>query len=263
MIDYMKIKLLQYLGLIFYVAVTAIVATLADFDLWVTTTLMMLLPAFFLLWQIKISAGLLAVAAFSASVTTILFESIAYSSGLWYELSVFDTRVFGIFPLEIVFWGMSLQLLVIAVHEYFNDDKTIFKPRWSWKNIWLVGFLSMLAILGVFSATLTSRLVVPFAIWWLVVGVAVSLVGALVLAHNSSWHIIKKSFISTLLVFPIVAIQEVVSLFNFHWVFANPTQYLATINIAGELFPLDMILLLSVMVFGLVVVYECYLDDGK
>lgn len=258
----MKIKVATYLGLLFYLSIVASISVVSDFDLWVTIILFFGLPSIWLLWLLRPPVSLFLPVAISALATTLLFESIAYSSGLWYELSDFQVRMFGVFPLEIFFWNFATQLLIIAVHEYFSDDRLINEVRINWKNIWLLGFLVLLAVIGVLFVTTMSRVVLPFAAWWLLAGAVVSLGGAMILSHTSSRAVIKKAGLTTLLMLPILLIHELVSLFSFHWVFANPAQYLASINIAGELYPVERFLFILLIPLWIIVVYESYLDDS-
>ncbi len=259
----MKIKIAAYLGLMLYLLFGAAVSVVSDFDLWLTIVLLFGLPSVWLLWRVRPPLSLFIPVGISALATTLLFESIAYSSGLWYELSAFETRIFGIFPVEIIFWNLALQFLVVGVHEYFTDDRSVSDIKINWKNLWLLGFLILLATVGVIFATTFSRLVIPFAVWWVLLGAVVSLGGAMVLSHTASRKIIKKSILTTLLILPIVLIHEIVSLLSFHWVFANTTQYLTSVTISGELFPLERLLFLIIIPIWLVVIYECYLDDSN
>lgn len=258
----MKNKIVTYLGLLFYLTITATVSVLFNIDLWAVIALLFLLPGVWLLKKLKPSISFLLVMLISALAITFLFESIAYSSGLWYELSIFDKRIFGVFPYEIVFWTLTMQLLIIGIHEYFTDDRTFGRPHYSIKNLWLLIFMLGLANIGIVFSILMNRVVISLAMWWLLSGAILTLIGAMILSHSTSLKIFKKALLTTGLAIPVILIHEMVSLFNFHWVFANPAQYLATINIVGEMFPLERFLFLLVIPFWLIIIYECYLDDG-
>lgn len=259
----MKIKIATYLGFLMYLLLVATVSVLVDLDLWATISLLFVVPSGWLLWRVRPPLSLFLPVFISALATTLLFESIAYSSGLWYELSAFETRVFGIFPLEIIFWNMALQFLVVGVHEYFIDDRNINAIKINWKNLWLLGFLILLATVGVIFATVLSKTVIPFATWWALGGAVLSLGGAMILSHSASRKVLKKAFLTTLLIIPIILIHEAVSLLSFHWVFANTAQYLSSVTVSGELFPLERLLFLIIIPIWLVIIYECYLDDSE
>lgn len=252
-----------YLGLLFYLAVASIVSILLDLDLWLTSVFLFGVPGMWLLWRVRPPVSLFLPVGISALAVTLLFESIAYSSGLWYELSAFETRVLGVFPIEIIFWNVVLQLLIVGMHEYFTDDRTISEVRINWKNLWLLGFLILLSIIGVLFTTVLSKSVIPFASWWLFIGIVVSLGGAMIISHSSSRTVLKKATLTTILVLPIILIHEVVSLVSFHWVFGNANQYFANITLAGEMFPLERLIFLIIVPVWLLVIYECYLDDSK
>ncbi len=259
----MKLKMATYLGLLLYVAAMSTISVLLDFDLWVVVLLLLLIPTGYLFWYLRPPSSIFLPTALSTLASTVLFEAVAYSSGLWYELSAFDFRVLGIFPIEILFWNFILQLFIIAIYEYFVDDKKINQVTFNWNNLWLLGFLVGITAVGLIFATTLSRFVLPYALWWLLVGVIASLAGAMVLSHRQSWSVIKKAVFTTLLISPFLLMYEAVAVFNLHWVFANPAQYLYSLSLFNEIIPVERFVFMFIIPIWMVIVYESYLDDGK
>ncbi len=258
-----KSKVLSYFMLLAYATTLSVVSFVADLDAWLVTLLLLVVPTLFMATKIKSNTLFYGTVIWFAFSATVLWEAVGYAQGLWYGISVFDWRVFGLFPVESFLWTFSLLLFTIVSHEFFTDDKTVRFHFDVLLHRWLIWFSLAICFLGVLMATVLLRVVVSNAYALLILLTVSSLAGAFLFARARGGAVLAKAGISTLLVLPVLLMQAVLSITNVHTVFANPNQYLASISFLGELIPVEFLFFLAFVPVWVISVYEWYLDDGR
>lgn len=256
-------KLFLYLGILCYTTAAAFLSATFDFSVLTTTITLVGLPLIYLWREVYPSRLFLISASALAIMGTVLFETIAHTSGIWYSVSALDFRVLGLFPVEILLANTLLFLYIIFLHEYLVDDKRFHRSVFNRKKVWLMLFTLGLVSAGVLFSILFSREIIPYAFLWLLIGIVATLSGAIIGAHAKPRHVLEKALHTSLLVLPILVIHEATLLFNVDLVFANPDQYLWSVEILGGLLPVEKLVYLVLIPIWIVSVYELYFDDAK
>lgn len=259
----MQEKLLVFFGVLCYTSIMAIVSILFDYGIFTTALLLVAFPLIWFWRQLYPSRLFLVSTVLLASATTLLFETIAHTSGIWYSVSNFDWRVAGLFPVELFFANTLLFIYIIFLHEYFVDDKKMHKSTFNGKKKWLLVFVVSIAVLGILCATLLQNTIFLYGYLWLLIGLVVTIAGSVVLAHEKPLVVLEKALHTAFLALPLLIIFEAVALLNVHLVFANPTQYLWSFSFFDNAFPIEKIAYLVLAPIWLITIYELYFDDAK
>lgn len=230
--------------------------------LWVVAFLT-LLPTLVFWYQEKLHSRLIPLLLGLTLVLTTVVEIFAYINGLWYELSPFSIRIFGLFPLEAYVAGFAHILYFIVMYEYFFDDRGNKVKEVTRNTTWIsVAFGTSLALalgyLYLFSSLFFSY---AYALFIILGSIAFLL---LVLLLHVSWRKIgKKSLLFALSFLPVSLIYEWVALSNDLRFFANYNDYLMVLHIFNFSVPLEELVFIFLVPFWLAITYELYLDDGR
>ena len=222
-----------------------------------------MVPVSILWYQEKLASRLVPIIIAAAIVLTTFLEVVAYINGLWYELSPFSLRVFGLFPLESFVAAFVHILFFIVVYEYFFDDrKTTGRVHPDHAPFLLAGaggLLSVaLAYVYVFSGVFFSY---PFAL--LILLLFVLFVVAIAMTRTDWRQLCLKTLMFAVSILPFSLVYEYIALANDLRFFANTQEYLYTLNFFGQMVPLEEIVFILIVPFWLATTYELYLDDGK
>lgn len=259
----MQAQLSLYLGILFYSVVVAILLVL--FDTEILTSAIMLLGAPIAYWwhELYPSRLFIVLASIIAISTTILFETIAHLNGLWLSVSSSTFRLFGLFPVDVVLFNIVLYFYIIFFHEFLVDDKKMYKAVLDRKKKWLLSFVVGTTI-GVLCFVLwLGSFVIPYAFSLLLLGLILAICTAAILSHGNPKQVLEKSLLTALLLLPIFVVIEIVGTLNVHTVFANPSQYLLTLTVFGELLPIEKVLYMIVAPVWIVSIYELFFDDAQ
>lgn len=249
------------LGLYTLISGSILVYLKADI-LWVVGVLSLVPTLVF--WRLeKLQRRLLPIVLFAAGGLIVLFEAIAYTNGVWYELSPNELRIFGLFPVEVLIAAFTHLLYYIVVYEYFFDDKKTSlqnKPR-VLKNILLA--ISILIALGLSYIYLFSSLIISYAFGFLLlVGFTLFFVGV-GFVRRGWWRVVIKTALFATAIYPISLIYEYVALSNNLRFFANINEYIYSFTVLDQPLPVEELLFIWLVPFWLITIYELYLDDRK
>ncbi|MCA9368297.1 hypothetical protein KC887_08670 [Candidatus Kaiserbacteria bacterium] len=259
----MKITVAEYLGILASFALLAIGAVLFDLGVFGTALLLVVIPVVWLWMQLHPPLSLVAIIAVFAVGSTLIFEAIAASNGLWYSVPDVDMLLFGVVPVELFFATFVFNAFALLLYEFFVDDRSFDEPRSHKHYRWLLFFALSTTIIGVLSAVMLHGVVMPFAFAALLM-VVVGTLGLVVwLSHSASRVLARKALLGAGLLFPFYVIHELVALFNTQVVYANPGQYLYYIPLLGNDWPIEKLVFFIAVPLWLIVVYEVYLDDGE
>jgi len=192
-------------------------------------------------------------------LTTILFappvELAARLADAWDVQSILP-RLFGIAPLENILFAFLNFFWVLAFYEYFVDrDKT----RKISKRIRLITlgyiFLALLVFTIFFIAP--NLLAVNYGL----LAVIILLIPGIIIFYFNP-KLLKKTWLPTIFFAYVFFVYEVVSLIIGSWWW--PGQYLLPINLLGNVFPLDDVIIwyflsTPILIGG----YEFFVDDNK
>ena len=259
----MKITAANYLGLVSLFVALAALAVLFDTGVFATSILLSIIPVAYLWLQLRPPTSLLSVIAVFAVGTTLLFEAIAASNGLWYSVPGNSWQLFGSVPAALFFSNFVFNVFVVVLYEYFVDDRSLHEPRANKHFRWLVFFAGATTLIGLVASVSLSGTVSSYAFATLLMLVVGTLGAVLWLSHSASRQLLLKAAKAAGLIFPFFVIHEIVALFNVHIVYANPTQYLYSITLLGNDWPLEKLFFFIIIPIWLVVVYEVYLDDAQ
>jgi hypothetical protein len=259
----MQARLVLYLGILFYTAAAA--AWLIAFDYGPLTTALVLLGAPIAFWWHELHPSKVFVwsAAVIAIATTIVFETVAHTSGLWLSVSPLEYRIFGLFPIETLLYSAALYFYLVFFHEFLVDDKKLYRASFDAKKKLLLSFVVGTALSIVFLILLSGQFVIPYGFTLLLIGLIMAISVAALLSHLSPWRVLYKALLTAFLAMPVMLLLETVAVLNVHTVFANPAQYLYTIEILGELIPVEKVLYMLLAPVWVVTVYELYFDDAQ
>lgn len=245
-----------------YMAAVSVPLVWLDAGILMLTIMFWFVPAMWFWYQEQFSLRHIGAVVAAAIAGAFFWEVAAYSNGIWYEIGSFDIRVFGMFPVEMFFWGFAYLFFILTGYEYFCDDKKTVALEWNKRTVRYALFvLTMIAVPLVYAVT--DFVYIPYAYLCLLSLTVLFTVLITIFSKAHTWSVIQKAAVFALLTVPIFILLEYVAMVNVLWVFANPAQYLFTISFAGELVPIEEFMFGLFVPFCTVVIYELCLDDGQ
>jgi len=257
-----KVRIVQFLGLLLYTIVSAVVLLVAQASYLVSAIVLLLAPTIIIWQQLDLRTRLIPIAGLLAVVITIVVQLYAYVHGLWYEVTPSDIWLLSLVPLESLLFGSLLILYYVLLYEYFFDDQIgRVKTTYVAQMIGLV--MSLLAVM------IGYVLIAPEPLfskpYLYLVGVLLGMLVLIVGVKHSATRvkIMKRGLFFSLAIFPLSFIGEMVLLINNGRFFANLPEYAYVFSVFGYAVPLEEFLGLLLFPWWIVVVYELLLDDGK
>lgn len=244
-----------------YTFCTALILVWADASFLVITALLFGAPMFVLWNRLNLKSHLLPLLATFTLLATALVQLYAYKSGLWYELSPLSLPVFGGAPLETYLFSVFHILYLVLLYEYFFDDGVSVKQtKLSARSLAGVGILYAVMV-GVLYTDPILFVTYPFAF---LLAFMSSLFALVILVRKSvpDVRLFKKAGLFSLATFPLALVYEWILVENGIRLFANVNEYIWYFNLNGNIVPIEEILLLLAVPFGIVMLYELYIDDG-
>ena len=111
-----------------YAALTGVLLVYLETNVFWTIIFLSVAPTCLFWYLEKLNSRIIPVVLLVSVGVTTLFEVIAYSNGLWYELAPTGIRLFGLVPLASFVAAFAHLLFYIVIYEYFFDDgKNIFR----------------------------------------------------------------------------------------------------------------------------------------
>ncbi|MES2749704.1 MAG: hypothetical protein V4606_04910 [Patescibacteria group bacterium] len=258
----MYARLLFVCFLTLYTLCTAFVLVWSDASFLIITALLLGGPLIVVWNRLHLQSHLIPLIATFTLLGTAILQLYAYKSGLWYELSPLSISILGGAPLEAYLFSVLHILYLILLYEYFFDDGVSAKrTKISARGLGIVGIIYSL-ILGMLYLDPTVLVNYPFAF---LLALMSSLFALIILINKTlpSAALFKKAGMFTLAVFPLSLIYEWVMVENEIRIFANVNEYLGYFTWNGSIVPLEELLLLLLIPFGVVMIYEMFIDDSK
>lgn len=259
----MQAQLVLYLGILFYSSLATIWLVLFDHGPLTTALLLLGVPILFWWYELHPSRLFVGAAAAIAVATALIFETVAHTSGLWLSVSPLTFRLFGLFPVETLLVNIALYFYLVFFHEFLVDDKRLYRATFDRKKRWLLTMVIGAAISIVCIILLSGRFVIPYAFTVLLVGLVAAIAIAAIFSHTNPTRVLHKALLTAALALPIMVLLETVAVLNVHTVFANPTQYLFSLEVLGELVPVERVFYMLLAPVWVVTVYELYFDDAQ
>jgi hypothetical protein len=194
-----------------------------------------------------------------SGLTTLLFappvEMAARLADAWDVQSILP-RLFGIAPLENILFAFLNFFWVLAFYEYFVDRDLKRRISKRFRFIILGYILLFLSVFSIFFIA-PNLLAVNYVLLALII---LLIPGVIMFYFNPK--LLKKTWLPTVFFALVFFIYEVVSLIVGSWWW--PGEYILTINLAGNVFPLDDVIIwyflsTPVLIGG----YEFFVDDNK
>ena len=258
----MKNKWFFLLFLSLYTLCTALILVWADASFLVITAVLFGAPIFVLWNRLTLQSHLVPLLATFTLLATAIIQIYAYKSGLWYELSPLSLPVFGGAPLETYLFSVFHILYFILLYEYFFDDgKSAKRTKISARGLGVVG-VGYALVLGLIYTDPTILVAYPFAF---LLAFMSSLFAVIILVQKSipQLSLFKKAVLFALATLPLSLIYEWILIENGIRLFANVNEYVAYIEWNRQVFPVEELLLLLIIPFGLVLLYEMFIDDSR
>lgn len=192
-------------------------------------------------------------------LTTLLFappvEMAARLADVWDVQSILP-RLFGIAPLENILFAFLNFFWVLAFYEYFVDRDLKRRISKRFRFIILGYILLFLSVFSIFFIA-PNLLAVNYVLLALII---LLIPGVIMFYFNPK--LLKKTWLPTVFFALVFFIYEVVSLIVGSWWW--PGEYILPINLAGNVFPLDDVIIwyflsTPVLIGG----YEFFVDDNK
>lgn len=245
-----------------YTLCTALILVWADASFLVVTAVLFGAPIFVLWNRLQLKSHLVPLLATFTLLITAIIQIYAYKSGLWYELSPLSLPVFGGAPFETYIFSVLHILYLILLYEYFFDDGASAKrTKISARGLGVVG-IGYAVVLGIIYTNPIILVSYPFAF---LLAFMSSLFAVIILVRNSmpSPALFKKAGLFALATLPLSVVCEWIMIQNGIRLFANVNEYLAYFEINRHVIPIEELLLLLIIPFGLVMLYEMFIDDSK
>lgn len=213
-------------------------------------------PALVNFWWLKQSRAKILI---FSGLTTLLFappvEIAARLANAWDVQSVLP-RLFGIAPLENLLFAFLNFFWVLSFYEYFVDRDTKAKISPYFRFVVLGFCLLFLLALSVFFFDRGL-----LAVNYHVLALIILLVPGIIL-FSLKPKLLAKTWLTTLFFAVVFFMYELISLVIGSWWW--PGEYLLPISLAGQVFPLDDVIIwyflsTPVLIGG----YEFFVDDGK
>lgn len=192
-------------------------------------------------------------------LTTLLFappvELMARLANAWDVQSILP-RLFGLAPLENILFAFLNFFWVLSFYEYFVDKDEDAKISEKFRFIILLYCLLFLVVFTLF-------FIAPGLVtvnYYLLAVVILIIPGGIIFYYQPK--LLKKIWLTTIFFALVFFVYEVISLLIGSWWW--PGNYLLTISLAGNVFPLDDVFIwyflsTPVLIGG----YEFFVDDGK
>ena len=193
---------------------------------------------------------------------SLVLEVIAYLNGIWYEISPWGVRVFGLVPAEALLATFAHVLFLIVAYEFwFDDQKTSgAHPVHLSYGLALSGVLLALALAYVY---VFSGIFFVYSYALLIMVVFAVFFVAVALTHRASWRLLRKATYFALALYPASLLYEYVVLTNDLRFLANTSEYLSTCTFFDLSLQLEELIFILVIPFWVAILYELYLDDAK
>jgi hypothetical protein len=234
----------------------------ADASFLLVTALLFGAPIFVLWNRLYLKSHLIPLLATFTLLGTALVQLYAYKSGLWYELSPLALPVFGGAPLETYLFSVVHILYLVLLYEYFFDDgQSVKQTKVSARSLAGLGVVYAV-VLGALYLDPVLFVTYPFAF---LLAFMSSLFALTILVRKTipDLALFKKAGLFSLATFPLSIVNEWILIENDIRLFANTNEYLGYIEWNRNIIPYEELLLLLLIPFGLVVLYEMFIDDGK
>jgi hypothetical protein len=234
----------------------------ADASFLVITALLFGAPIFVLWNRLHLKSHLVPLLATFTLLGAALLQLYAYKSGLWYELSPWALPVFGGAPLETYLFSIFHIIYFILLYEYFFDDgQSAKRSKLSARGLGMTGVVYAV-LAGIIYIHPTVFVTYPFAF---MLAFMSSLFALLILVRKSIPEValFKKAGLFALATFPLSLIYEWILIENNIRLFANTNEYLWYFEWNRQVVPVEELLLLLIIPFGLVMLYEMFLDDAR
>jgi hypothetical protein len=244
-----------------YTFCTALILVWADASFLVMTAVLFGAPVLVLWNRLALKSHLIPLLATFTLLITAGIQLYAYKSGLWYELSPLALPLFGGAPLETYIFSVVHILYLVLLYEYFFDDGgSVKRTKISARGLGMIGvvYAFVLGIIYIDPIILVSY---PFAF---LLAFLSSLFALMILVQKNipSLELFKKAGLFALATLPLSLIYEWVLIENGIRLFANVNEYIAYFEWNRNIIPVEELLLLLIVPFGLVMLYEMFLDDG-
>lgn len=190
-------------------------------------------------------------------ISTFLFafpvELLSRNSNLWDVESILP-RIFGILPLENLLFAFLNFFWVLSFYEYFTDEDKTKKFSKKFKFLIFIFCIFLFIILYLFFYNKNLLIMSYFELAFIIL-----LIPSLILIIKKP-KLLQKTFFTTMFFAVFFFIYEIISLLNKNWWW--PSEYFITINIFGNLFPLDdVIIWYFLSTITLILGYEFFMDD--
>jgi hypothetical protein len=250
-------------GALVYYALAVYALSLFDSGILTTSLILFGVPAYFLArYSAAPSAVIVAVITLGLGIAIIL-EGVAHIYGIWYTIGVDELRLFGLIPIE-VFASSVIQTLFLALlYELIFDDGIYTASHARVRYAAFIVFcISVLGLLAIHQYILKGIFFSHSYVW--ILGVLVASTLATLAVHKS----LTVHFFDRLVLFSVAACVPLLAnlylaVVNTHKVFAHVGDYLYTLTIGGNTFPVEELALALVMPLFIATFYELYLDDAK
>lgn len=256
-------NILLGVGAAVYYALAAYGLFVFHAELLVTSIVLFGVPAYLLgRFSAAPSNVLIAVCTFGVGIA-LLLEGVAHIYGIWYSLGVDELRIFGLVPVEIVGTLIIQTIFLALLYELVFDDgvytASSARTRFIAFGVFTLGVLALVAI----HQYLLDAIFLSHSYVWILGILVVSSIAALATHKKLTAHFFKRLGIFSLIALAPLLINTVIAVVNVHKVFAYTHDYLATFTIAGQIVPIEEVLLMLVFPLFVATFYELYLDDAR
>ncbi len=247
---------MQYLGLLFYTAVTGGVLVFAQLDTLSSLFLLVLFPLAYFWRRLHMHARVVFIVAAATIASVVGFEVVARVYGMWYTVPMTPLGL----PIEAFVAGFLQALYIIAFYEFFCDDRKSAGrlPRRAYGVA--ASMLVIATILGGFYLLPQIFISYAFLLTLLTSNALVALMVGIANTGRIVRHL-KKFGLFLLLWLPIAAVYEFVAVINHIRVYGNPSEYLGYVSLLGNILPYEAITLAILSPLWIVTLYELHIDD--
>lgn len=251
-----------FIGLFIYTFSVAPLLLWSDASFLIISAVLLGAPIFILWNRLEMSSQAIPLLSAAALLVGATIQLFAYRTGLWFEMSSLNIQIFGGAPIETYLFSVLHILYLVLLYEYIVDDKrNSLQAKLPARTLaGLVVIYSL--VLGYVYVHPVLFVKYPFVFLLLTLGTVCALL--IMLKRNApTMTVFLKAGLFSVMVFPLSLVYEWLMVASGTRFFVNINEYFYTFVWHGQNVPLEELLLLFMIPFGLIVLYELYIDDAK
>lgn len=204
------------------------------------------------IWKHIITALLLSIPA------SWFFDTLGHMNNAWFESSLLNTRLWGQMPYEGFLWGFMFLLIIISFYDHFFDKYSTTKFTKRSKLFLTLIYICLLIFALLFKYNQDIFRIPFYYLFVLILSFVVILI-----THRLIPHLLKKTFLTSIYLFPVFMIWEITALELNLWGFERG-EHIGYLELFSRYeIPLEEILWFVIVVMACATIHEVFMDNKR